>query len=355
MILLHFKVKMMNKLSLFSGIGGDDLASEWAGITTVCMVEKDKYCQRVLKKNFPGIPIIEDVKDVTKETLANAINGGLKNRRIESSFKDVYNGNENIRPKTQKFCDGSRQINIIAGGFPCQPHSVAGKHKGSDDERNLWPEFRRIIGEIKSRWIVGENVPGIFSSDAGRFFGEVVRDLAEMGYSVGWCTFGAVDVGALHRRNRVFIVAHSVNSSDFRWGESDRKENGVQGINRTALCPWESGRTGIVADSTISGLERPEPEGRTRTKRLFTQCGEIPDSEFVNDNGWRYGTSQEGQSEQTGILGSEYWQSEPDVGRVANGIPHRVDRLKGLGNAVVPQAAYEVYRGIMEIETQQMM
>ncbi|MFA5377324.1 MAG: DNA cytosine methyltransferase, partial [Dehalococcoidia bacterium] len=262
----------MRKLSLFSGIGGDDLASDAAGIETVCFVERDKYCQQVLKKHWPDIPIIEDVKNVTKERIQAIIsnsenkgierrNGGRGNDLQQSSGRDDNGtgsnfivGESNPKPEMEqkeiianggnewrsehgginRSCDKESNereagwfgdmggiefrrytIDIISGGFPCQPHSVAGKRKGSSDERNLWPEVRRILREFKPRWFVGENVPGLFSSDGGRFFNGIVSDLAALGYAVGWCTYGAVDVGALHRRNRVFIVGYSQHNGQF--------------------------------------------------------------------------------------------------------------------------------------------
>ncbi|MDD5338209.1 MAG: DNA (cytosine-5-)-methyltransferase [Dehalococcoidales bacterium] len=284
----------MKKLSLFSGIGGDDLASEWAGIETICFVEKDKYCQKVLKKHWPDIPIIEDVQDVTKEKV-----------------KEVT---------------GQEWIDIISGGFPCQPHSVAGERKGSLDERNLWPEFRRIVGEIKPRWVVAENVPGIFSSDSGRFFGGILSDLAEMGYSVGWCTFGAVDVGALHRRNRVFIVAHSKQSTGTseinRWGECQPEWNKMGDINRTGSQD--------VADTINKRLQgRGCRELQERASELVTgESSTLPDSERTRWPAAGAGTyfNSRLESEKGNRRGWQYWQFEPQLCRIFDGISQRLDR-----------------------------
>jgi len=139
----------MKHLSLFSGIGGIDLAAEWAGFESAIMVERDPYCQQVLKKNFPTTQIFDDVT--------------------------TFNGLE-LRGA----------IDLISAGFPCQPHSLAGKRKASGDERDLWGEVVRIVGEVQPRWFLGENVPGLLSSESGRFFGRVVNDLVQMGYRVGW-------------------------------------------------------------------------------------------------------------------------------------------------------------------------
>jgi len=336
---------------LFSGIGGDDLASEWAGIKTVCFVEIDKYCQKVLRKHWPNTPIIEDVKDVTKERIIEimadtyqerqqqpeGIDQDLRGRTIDRSEtmenpRCQHDERELLQREYEKTA-GERttatlerpnstprnsRVALVSGGFPCQPHSVAGRRQGSIDERNLWPEFRRVIGEIKPRWVLAENVPGLFSSDAGRFFGEVVTDLAEMGYSVGWATYGAVDVGALHRRNRVFIVAYANNTSTTR-----QREYGRQGLSFTESNEPSEGN---IANTFCERLEIRE----SQSVYIRRQC----------------------QATERGRLfsGSEYWSVEPNVGRVANGVPSRVDRLKCLGNAVVPQQVYPVYKAIVEVE-----
>jgi len=330
----------LTKLNLFSGIGGDDLASDWAGIKTVAFVERDKYCQQVLAKHWPGIPIIGDVHEVTAETIARYTNGG------GTCGVETFSGfSEGQSPNTNRVCGrGHGIVDIISGGFPCQPHSVAGKRKGSGDERDLWPEFRRIIGEIKPRWVVAENVPGLFSSDAGRFFGTILADLASLGYSVGWCTFGAVDVGAWHRRDRVFIVAHGENTGTTRreWIEGDGSNIGRE---------WQTERTGsdgyvrsqTVPDSPISGLEGAKPSRTICAGGLSSECGDVPDTLCQQLDGTR-GTRRRWPESSDGSI----WAVEPNVGRVAHGVPRRVDRLRALGNAVVPQQIYPVYKAIVE-------
>lgn len=160
----------MKHLSLFSGVAGIDLAAHWAGMETVQLVERDPYCQSILRKNFPGVDLHDDITtfDATR----------LRGR-----------------------------VDIVSAGFPCQPHSLSGSRLASRDDRDLWGEVVRVLGEAKPRWFLGENVPGLFSSESGNFFGRIVNDLAEMGYRVGWCCYGASDVGAVHRRKRVFIIA----------------------------------------------------------------------------------------------------------------------------------------------------
>ncbi len=175
----------LTHLSLFSGIGGIDLAAEWAGFETVGQVEWNPYAQHVLEKHWPDVPRWKDVREFTVE---------------------------HIRERAIK------EITLLSGGFPCQPHSVAGEHKASSDERDLWPEFRRLIGEIKPRWVLAENVRGLLTSEDGRFFRGILRDFADLGFNVGWCTYPAAWVGAVHRRERVFIVANS-NSKRFQGWE----------------------------------------------------------------------------------------------------------------------------------------
>ena len=425
----------MNKLSLFSGIGGDDLASDWAGFTTVAFVEKEPYCQKVLRKHWPEVPIIEDVKDVTRERIAQIMadtESGKSGEQTESEgWQDTGRGSEEENgsypksnglerrwmartlPSRQPSGLCKEPITLISGGFPCQPHSVAGVRKGSTDERNLWPEFRRIIGEIQPRWVLAENVPGLFTSDARRFFGTILADLAEMGYSAGWATYGAVDVGAPHRRYRVFIVGYSKHAGQFepqvREGVmegSDRRpaeqeqagksegpdkqqgslgqfpQKGLQDVahsqgDRTTegRCQLnKTGRESDVADTQQSVSRGRQPIGDSRdsgrgeaeaeseslqsTNREsypsdIKQGGEVladTDRERLQGHGGLRECGGQWLTWQGGEPLKGIWEFEPDVGRVAHGIPSRVDRLKGLGNAVVPQQVYPIYKAIADIE-----
>lgn len=207
----------LRNLSLFSGIGGLELGAEWAGIETVGFVERDPYCRRVLNKHWPNVPILDDVCELTEQAL--------------SSF-------------------GS--FEILSGGFPCQPHSVAGKRKASGDKRDLWQEFARIIREASPRWVVAENVPGLRSSESGRFFGRVLQDLAGMGYNVSWVQFGAYEVGAPHLRERIFFLAHS----DGR--RKPQPKGSQQKLGRRTI---DSGEVFPMAHPDDAGLYRREVAG----------------------------------------------------------------------------------------------
>ncbi|MBQ9595476.1 MAG: DNA cytosine methyltransferase [Synergistaceae bacterium] len=257
--------------------GGLDLAFEWAGGTVKAMCEINPFCQKVLRKHWPNIHIFTDIHKLTKEAVQN----------------------EGILPA----------IDIIYGGFPCQPFSVAGDQKGKDDARYLWPEFSRLVREFKPRWILAENVPGILRIAAD----DVCSDLERQGYSVGIWDFEAAAVGAKHRRERVFFVAHSGRTLQSR------------SFEQTTL-PNEAG------EGAANQLERPG-------------CSFIANSDSKRCQEQRQ--SVKIQQEQLAIRCNCGWQSEPEVGRVAYGIPHRVDRLRALGNAVVPQQVYPIFKAII--------
>ena len=227
--------KKLQHLDLFSGIGGFSLGLESAGLAkTVAFCDIDNFCQEVLKKHWPEVPIFSNVKELTYEKL-----------------------------KT----NGINKIDIITGGYPCQPFSVAGRKKGEEDPRHLWPEYFRLIKELRPTWVIGENVSGHIKLGLDT----VLEDLESEGYTARAFSISATSIGANHKRERVWIIAHS---------NSQR----LQGF----------------------GAKHELREGKTK----------VPFS-------WL-----------------RWWESEPRIRRVAHGIPQRVDRLKGLGNAVVPQIPF---------------
>ena len=267
----------MRLLDLFSGIGGFSLATEWVwgeDLEIVGFCEIDKYCQKVLAKNFPGVPIYEDITKLSGE-----------------AFKD---------------------IDLITGGFPCQDISVAGKGAGITGKRSgLWSEMHRLIGEIRPRYALIENVPMLTVRGGTR----VISDLAEIGYDCEWQIVGADDVGAWHRRKRIWIVAYP---SYVRSPQTEQKrKNKIKSRRQIKIRDGIAGLCYNVPDTGNQRLQRSEKTGNNGKNRQKL--------------GYKFSTRYN--------RGREYWAVEPDVGRVAHGIPKRVDRLKGLGNAIVPQVA----------------
>ena len=258
--------------SLFSGIGGLELGLEWAGMETAWQVERDPYACRVLAKHWPNVPRYHDVR-------------------------------------TFNAADAPR-VDLVCGGFPCQPHSVAGSRRASADDRDLWGEFARVIREARPKWVVAENVPGLLSSEAGRFFGRVLADLASLGFNAEWFVLPAAAVGAPHRRERIFIVAYT-------YGAQRQGDRGAERVPAKASSDSGSQQENV---GYANGQRQLQPQGSERDER-----GRPGDT-----GGW--------------------WATEPDVGRVAHGVPSRVDRLKCLGNAVVPQVAYVIGQRIMQME-----
>jgi len=262
--------------SLFSGIGGFDLGLELAGHEIVWQVENDPYCRKVLAKHWPDVPCYEDVHDCGAHNL--------------------------------------EEVDVICGGFPCQPVSVAGKQLAQDDERWLWPEFARVIRELRPKHCLVENVPGLLV----RGLGDVLGDLAVLGYDAEWGCVSAASVGAPHLRKRIFIVAHT-------------DESGLEGLdgNGSTFTPHS-----LQAD--------PRPACSPPENVAHTSCAGLQGTKFSGDNEAQIGRRQTSATRPTAQCGSYArgdWATEPNVGRVADGVPNRVDRLRGLGNAIVPQVA----------------
>jgi len=276
-------------LDLFSGIGGFALAASWVWkdkLDIVGFCEIEEYAQKVLHKNFPQVPIYEDIQE---------LNG-----------KDFNN------------------IDLITGGFPCQDISIAGKGAGIEGKRSgLWSEMCRIIGEVRPKYAIIENVPMLIHRGLKR----VLCDLAEIGYNAEWQVIGADDVGAWHRRKRIWIVAYPKCSS---WNEGSKKKGGIRGQFKKRNTRNKSFRPREAQFST-------NILSNTNGKRLFSSTssrnngkkGQKP----TNEQSSRQNTSRA----KRGL--SSYWTTEPSVGRVAHGISNRVDRLRGIGNAIVPQVA----------------
>lgn len=301
----------LTHFSLCSGIGGLDLAAERAGFRTVAQCEIDEYASKVLAKNFKGVPNLHDIRTVTNERLT-------------------------------EFGIDAKQITVVSAGFPCQPYSLAGKGRGDRDSRDLWGEVARVLGEIQPRWFVGENTPGLFARQNQRYFRRVLDDLTALGYSVGWGIWGACDVGAPHRRERVFLLGRN---SD---GPHDKKERSIQGEENAE----SRGTCGNISDDYSLRELQSERSIEDIGRRIGNICENVSNTDGNATRGLSGGkkTAQPVFGIGRGYAGAERWQVEPEVGRVANGIPARVDRLRCLGNAVVPAQAYPIFKAIADYE-----
>ena len=334
MMLRRTATEMFNHFSLCTGIGGIDLAAEWAGFTTVGQCEIDEYANKVLAKNFKGVPNLHDIRTVD-------------NTRLRE------NG---IDPDA---------ITLLSAGFPCQPYSLAGKGRGDGDERDLWGEVKRCIGEIKPRWFVGENTPGLFARANQRYFKRILADLAEMGYRVSWGIWGACDVGAPHERKRVFLCAFNPaserrNALEFQDGElgeavveaqrrQPRGASGVYGDVSDAVCEQNMDqRTQIhTAESEQSSFCDAVELHSAISDPASDELGVFGSAEETQKIA-SFGTDNRGRTQAN--ASREWWRVEPDVGRVANGVPARVDRIRCIGNAVVPQQIYPLLQAIAGYE-----
>jgi len=271
---------MMNVLDLFSGIGGFSLGLESTGFfKTIAFVEKDRFCQKVLQKNFPNVPIEDEIRNVR----------------------------------------GSRyQADVVTGGFPCQPFSVAGKRKGTDDDRYLWDEMLRVIAETKPKWIVGENVAGIINIENGKVLQQIQKDLESEGFQVQCLVIPASGVGAWHQRKRVWIIANSKSfgSNERRFGNNTQEKQIQQQIR---------GEGSIHVSNS---------NGKRQQKQLWSRSTE---------------------KEKSGFECESWWQTQSRICGVPDGIQYgldkdRTNRIKALGNSIVPQIAFEIGKAILAAE-----
>ena len=408
-------------LDLFSGLGGFSLGLERTGrYKTVAFCEIDKYCTLLLQKHWKGVKIYNDVKKITKE-----------------GFE----------------ADGIESPDIITGGFPCQPFSVAGKQKGTSDDRHLWPEMFRIIKAFKPRFVIGENVPGIVNIQDGVVFETVCTDLESQGYEVQPFNIPAAAVGAPHQRKRIWIIAtladsvsnderreisrsyeekgrvqeehRSKNSASgifsgtseirksnngyeamensgrtLRQGSSIRKKNedevGKENANQHQRSSSSSESNVANADTRLSDGQKKELQSRGQASISSREGEDVANAKSISSDGREIGqhseesrekgkigievggvssdrqklantdserleglgqsrsqfnetsSSTSGSEERQGQVGQGWWEFEPNVGRVAHGVPGRVHRLKALGNSIVPQIAEEIGRAIIK-------
>jgi DNA (cytosine-5)-methyltransferase 1 len=280
---------------LFSGIGGFSLAARWMGWETAWFSEIDPYASAVLATHWPDVPNHGDVTMI--------------------DFTQV------------------EPVDLLCGGFPCQDISNAGKHAGIEGGRSgLWRHFARAIRELRPRYVVVENVAALLVRGIDRVLG----DLAALGYDAEWTVLSAADVGAPHLRRRIWVVAYPNEQAGGRVLSGRRQQFPAGG---------EGERD--VADSipdTI-GVGQLQPQGSFQVERRRTRhSGETEHTEDERRSEGR--TESEVWSRWDAPAGAGWWDVEPPVGRVVNGLPHRVDRLRGLGNAIVPQCAYEIFQAI---------
>ncbi len=285
--------------SLFAGIGGFDLAARWMGWDHRWVSEIDPYACRVLQKNFPDVPNLGDITQ-------------LKN---------------------------PPPVDVLAGGFPCQDISVAGKGAGITGERSgLWKEYARIIGEISPRYIVIENSPMLRS----RGMEVILHDLDALGYDAEWHCIPAYAVGAPHSRDRIWIIA-------YRHGECEQPMLAQRSPERSEAVTPAGKMDVVVADRSGGDARIPHV-----ADSMHTGLEGHPRHEDECDQQGRIDPQSSGHTATPRVLGgadhARWWLSEPAVGRVVHGIPSRVDRMRCLGNAVVPQVPLFLFTHIQQHE-----
>jgi len=315
----------------------------------VAFCEIEEYPRKVLEKHWPGVPVYEDVRNVTKERLD---------------------------------ADGIGRIDVITGGFPCQDLSVAGNQAGIEASRSgLWGELCRIIGDIRPRYAIVENVTALISGGNGRWFGKVLGDLVEIGYDCEWHCISASELGAHHHRDRVWIICYPQHvrrdASEIRESDQERDGSDPQGEESTGEFKGSSDSSNVA----YCDNSRMEVTRQHKANESSCGCGENNCRRSRTDDGRKFKSEKDGiladtisqrQSRQgesikplfakaikdwktinaeSGCI-SGIWETESELGRVANGIPRRVDRLKGLGNAVVPQIPELLGKAIMKYEVE---
>lgn len=334
--------KELTVLDLFSGIGGFSLGLESAGFSTIAFCEIEPFCQKVLSKHWPQIPIAKDIRNLS-----------YKNGKLYDAERVVYEG----------------KIDLICGGFPCQPFSVAGRKKGTSDHRDLWPEMFRIIQEVQPTWIVGENVANFINMA----FTRTKVDLESEGYRLQPLVIPACAVGAPHRRDRIWIIAYSENKRCGGW-----RENGNGEISEQQICEGEQDHGNKIRGEAIAGDELCSSTSHCNSERCNSGSNNRTERSILHDENWnaeeaerqRHGRKRRlskagdtsanhgGERTQGRMSGPLFGQqafswckdvrriedyfNRPDIPkplicRSDNGFSTRVDRLRALGNAVVPQ------------------
>lgn len=270
----------MKHASLFSGIGGFDLAASWMGWENVMQCEIDPFCQKILRKHFPHTTLYDDIK------------------KLDGA---AWKG----------------KIDILTGGFPCQPFSNAGRRRGTDDNRFLWPEMLRVIREIHPTWIVAENVPGILTINDGLVFERVCSEMENEGYEVQPIIIPACAAGAPHRRDRIWFIANA--KSEYSNVSCDNSRCGTQSKQVSEL--GNDTRASLITDNKRKRREGSEQE-EIQGQQGFSWC-----------KGIRRIEDYRGRSD----------IPEPLIRRANDGLSKR---LHALGNAIVPQIAYKIFQSL---------
>ena len=320
--------KVLTHVDLFSGIGGFALAAQWAGFRTVAFCEIELFCQEVLKARFGAIA------NTKSERLERRGHGET---RIKKKAVRLFSTRSIKRPilySDIRDFDGARfrGATLLTGGVPCQPASIAGKRKGTADDRWLWPEAIRVLAEVKPAWAIFENPRGILSLEQGVVFENLLSQMEGEGYEVRPIIIPACAVNAPHRRDRVWILAHNSTGSRFLNGSSNKQGRQVQ-------------------DVEVGKVKENEPKWNGWFGRAFKGDSDAPDAEAGES---RLTTQPEGR-EDTGRGSGESWDTPwievaTRLCGVDARVSNRVDRLKALGNAIVPQVAYRIIKAIAEIE-----
>jgi DNA (cytosine-5)-methyltransferase 1 len=358
---------MLKLLDLFSGIGGFSLGMETTNrIKTIAFVEKDKFCQKVLNKNFKNIPIEEDIRNVKGSNYT---------------------------------------ADIVSGGFPCQPFSVAGKRKGKDDDRYLWDETIRVVAETKPKWFVGENVEGIINISNGTVLQQIQQDLEKEGFQVQCLVIPASGVGAWHQRKRVWIIGCNVSNSNYsgckdrtkqhRWEQTQNEKRFDSFSRSNIISNSNSNRNTNEIERSNGEKEKVQREHRQEDssawKFIRTNSNDVPntnarlsfgENKEIQSRGITFAISgknvpntnskglqgcslpTELEREQRQVITKRdtekqqtWWEAQSSLCGVPDGISYELDkdrtnRIKALGNSIVPLIAYEIGKAIISAEDQ---
>ena len=305
-------------LDLFSGIGGFSLGLErTGGFTTAAFCEIEPFPRAVLRKHWPDVLIFDDVRKLR---------------------------GEDVGP-----------VDVICGGYPCQPFSTAGQRRGAEDDRHLWPEFNRLVAELRPSWVIGENVAGHISMGLD----DVLSDLEGQGYTCRTFVIPACAVDAPHRRDRVWTVANSASARTWKnigelWGLLERRLERPEGLGEKNMADaTQLQRDGGGEHREQGERQVPELGKRSCAESLAHADHQRPQGRAQAGDAGSQRARRDKHAERCADLPRAAWRPEPDLGRVAHGVSRRVDRLKALGNAVVPQIPEMIGRAILAAEQEQ--